>query len=173
MVVGELERRWNERLMEVARLEAEIQAAREIHPEIAISEAERTELTALAEDLPRAWNHPAASAETRKRILRAVLEEIIVKVEPAHLHLKLHWKGGEHTSLEVPEEPSWRAPMEDQRGNRATDPRSRSATAGCQHRRRSESAERTFGKRTYLDPAARSKLPSRTGNRDLPHRRAC
>ena len=39
MVVGELEHRWNERLMEVARLETEIQATREIHPEITISEA--------------------------------------------------------------------------------------------------------------------------------------
>jgi excisionase family DNA binding protein len=102
MVVGELERRWNERLMEVARLGAEIQAARDIHPEITISGAERTELMALAEDLPRAWDHAAASAETHKRILRAVLEEIIVNVEPAHLHLKLHWKGGAHSSLEVP-----------------------------------------------------------------------
>ena len=102
MVVGELERRWNERLMEVARLEGEIQVARDTHPEITISEEERTELTGLAEDLPRAWNHPSVSAETRKRILRAVLEEIIVNVEPAHLHLKLHWKGNEHTSLEVP-----------------------------------------------------------------------
>ncbi len=102
MVVGELERRWNERLMEVARLEAEIQATRAIRPESTISEAERIELAALAEDLPRTWNHPAASAETRKRILRAVLEEIIVTVEPALLHLKLHWKGGEHTLLEVP-----------------------------------------------------------------------
>jgi DNA invertase Pin-like site-specific DNA recombinase len=102
MVVGELERRWNERLMEVARLEGEIQAARDTHPVITISAAERTELMALAEDLPRAWHYGAASAETRKRILRAVLEEIVVNAEPAHLRLKLHWKGGEHTSLEVP-----------------------------------------------------------------------
>lgn len=102
MVVGELERRWNERLMEVGRLEAAIQSARDTHPTIAISELEQAELMALAEDLPRAWSHPAASVETRKRILRTVLEEIIVNMEPAHLHLKLHWKGGEHTSLEVP-----------------------------------------------------------------------
>jgi excisionase family DNA binding protein len=102
MVVGELERRWNERLMEVARLEEKIQSARGMRPTIAMSELERVELMALAEDLPRAWSHPAASVETRKRILRAVLEEIIVNLEPARLHLKLHWKGGEHTSLEVP-----------------------------------------------------------------------
>ena len=37
MVVGELERRWNERLVEVARLEGEIQAAHETHPAITIS----------------------------------------------------------------------------------------------------------------------------------------
>jgi excisionase family DNA binding protein len=102
MVVGELERRWNERLTEVARLEGEIQTTRETHPAITISQAEQKELVALAEDLPRTWKHPAASAETRKRILRAVLEEIIVNVEPAHLELKLHWKGGEHTALEIP-----------------------------------------------------------------------
>jgi hypothetical protein len=85
MVVGELERRWNERLMEVARLEEEIQSARDTHPTVVISETERVGLMALAEDLPRVWDHPAASVETRKRILRAVLAEIIVNVDPAYL----------------------------------------------------------------------------------------
>jgi excisionase family DNA binding protein len=57
---------------------------------------------ALADDLPRAWNHPAATAETRKRILRTVLEEIVVRVDADHLQLKLHWTGGDHTALELP-----------------------------------------------------------------------
>src|SRR5271166_6307931 len=47
------------------------------------------------------WNHPAASAATRKRILRTVLEEIVVTVEPGQLRLALHWKGGDHTVLAV------------------------------------------------------------------------
>ena len=38
---------------------------------------------------------------TKRRILRAVLEEIIVTVDPGRLQLKLHWKGGDHTTLEV------------------------------------------------------------------------
>jgi excisionase family DNA binding protein len=33
--------------------------------------------------------------------VRTVLEEIIVTVEPRALHLKLHWKGGDHTTLQV------------------------------------------------------------------------
>ena len=40
---------------------------------------------------------PGATVETRKRILRAVLEEVVVQAEPGRLRLKLHWKGGDHT----------------------------------------------------------------------------
>jgi DNA invertase Pin-like site-specific DNA recombinase len=101
IVATELERRWNERLAEVARLEEQIRTAQEMQLGLGISEAERTELMALADDLPRAWNHPAAKAETRKRILRTMLEEVVVRAEPGHLRLKLHWKGGDHTALDV------------------------------------------------------------------------
>ena len=55
----------------------------------------------LGAKLPLLWNHPGASVETRKRILRTVLEEIIVVVESGSLSLRLHWKGGDHTSLNV------------------------------------------------------------------------
>jgi excisionase family DNA binding protein len=100
LVAGDLERRWNERIAEVARLEEELRTARDKQPP-AITDAERAELLALGTDLPRLWNHSGGSIATRKRILRAVLEEIIVNVEPGQLRLKLHWKGGDHTMLEV------------------------------------------------------------------------
>ena len=32
---------------------------------------------ALGADLETAWSHPGATAETRKRILRAVLDEVV------------------------------------------------------------------------------------------------
>jgi excisionase family DNA binding protein len=100
LVAGELERRWNECLAAVARIEDEIRNERADRP-VALSDDERAALLALAEDLPRLWNHPAASAGTRKRILRAVLNEIVVTVEADRLHLLLHWQGGDHTRLEV------------------------------------------------------------------------
>jgi excisionase family DNA binding protein len=100
LVAGDLERRWNERLAEVARLEGCLRVARDEQPP-ALTEAEHAEILTLGTDLERLWNHPAASAATRKRILRTVLEEVIVTAEPDHLRVKLHWKGGDHTSLKV------------------------------------------------------------------------
>jgi excisionase family DNA binding protein len=95
-----LERLWNERLEEVARLENEVSAARASQPP-PITEAERAEILALGSDLPQLWNHPDATITTRKRILRTVLEEIVVTADSDRLQLKLHWKGGDHTTLEV------------------------------------------------------------------------
>jgi excisionase family DNA binding protein len=100
LVAGDLERRWNERLAEVARLEADLGVARDKQPS-ALTDSQRAEILTLGADLEQLWSHPGASAVIRKRILRAVLEEIIVTVEPGHLHLKLHWKGGDHTALQV------------------------------------------------------------------------
>jgi hypothetical protein len=97
LVAGDLERRWNDRLAEAARLESDLL----VHQPPAITDAERAEISALGAELPRLWNHPVASAETRKRILRTVLEEVVVTVEPGQLTLKLHWKGGDHTALTV------------------------------------------------------------------------
>ena len=100
LVASELERRWNECLAAVERLEEQIESLQNEQPP-ALRDDERAALLALADDLPRLWNHPSASSEIRKRILRAVLKEIIVTVEASRLRLVLHWQGGDHTRLEV------------------------------------------------------------------------
>ena len=100
LVAGELERRWNEALQTVARIEADIAAmvARRPPP---LGDKEREQLMALGGDLERAWSHPAASAATRKRILRTSISEVIVRREGALIRAVLHWQGGDHTELEV------------------------------------------------------------------------
>ncbi len=100
LVAGELERRWNEALLATARIEGDIAAmiARRPPP---LGEPERRQLLALGADLERAWSHPAATAATRKRILRAALSEVIVRRDGAIIHAVLHWQGGDHTELQV------------------------------------------------------------------------
>jgi hypothetical protein len=101
LVAAELERRWNERLLAVQRLEEQLATLSHEVTE-GFTEAERKQLLSLGTDLPCVWHHPNASVETRKRILRTVINEIIACVEGDQIHLKVHWHGGDHTALVVP-----------------------------------------------------------------------
>src|SRR3981189_588173 len=74
LVAGELERRWNEALQAVQRIEGEIAAIVAAKPP-PLGERERQQLMQLGADLELAWSHPAATAATRKRILRTSLNE--------------------------------------------------------------------------------------------------
>jgi excisionase family DNA binding protein len=100
LVAGELEHRWNEKLGEVRGLEDQI-AAMAARQQPSLSHEERVALMRLGADLEQAWNHPAATTATRKRIVRTVLNEIVVQIDHGYIDLVLHWQGGDHTALRV------------------------------------------------------------------------
>jgi DNA invertase Pin-like site-specific DNA recombinase len=100
LVAAELERRWNDALQAVHSVETEIAAIVAAKPP-PLGERERQQLVRLGADLELAWSHPAATAATRKRILRAALNEIVVRKEGPVIYAVLHWKGGDHTALQV------------------------------------------------------------------------
>jgi DNA invertase Pin-like site-specific DNA recombinase len=106
LVAGELEARWNQALEQVVALEMRIAAMGE--RSAPLNEEQRTELMALGDDLRTVWEHPDAPVQLKKRILRTVLNEIIVQSErESHAHrLILHWAGGVHTELSVERNPS-------------------------------------------------------------------
>jgi hypothetical protein len=100
LVASELERRWDEALQVVHRLEDEI-AELEAKKPAPLGETERRHLMQLGADLELAWSHPAATAATRKRILRTALHEIVVCIQGSFLEMVLHWQGGDHTALQL------------------------------------------------------------------------
>jgi excisionase family DNA binding protein len=100
LVAAELERRWNERLLAVRALEDERNALT-ASSQTVLTQAERERLLALGADVERAWHSPGATPATRKRIIRTLIEEIVVKVEDVALDLVIRWIGGEHTPLRV------------------------------------------------------------------------
>jgi hypothetical protein len=97
IVGAELEHRWNERLLIVRELETKLEEFQS-RQRPSLSETERAQLLSLGTDLERAWNHHAATAETRKRILRTVIVEIIARVEGDQIELMIHWQGGSHSA---------------------------------------------------------------------------
>lgn len=102
LVADELESRWNVALERVAELESQLDTM--THERQELSESEQVRLLELSRDLPSLWNHAAATAEMKKRVLRTVLEEIMIGDDADRTHhlLVLHWKGGVHTKLSVP-----------------------------------------------------------------------
>jgi excisionase family DNA binding protein len=101
LVVGELERRWNDRLVEVHRIEerlATLKTAKVAMP----TAKERARLMALGADIEALWHHHGATAETRKHVLRTAIVEIVAKIVDNSIHLAIHWQGGDHTRLTVP-----------------------------------------------------------------------
>ena len=102
LVARELERRWEVVLkaMEKVRREAEAHLQAFERP---LSEADRQRLRELARDLPDLWNAPTTRVQDKKRIVRCLIENVVVTIpeEEADVHLEVHWVGGEVTPLRV------------------------------------------------------------------------
>src|SRR5262249_45944972 len=100
LVAGELERRWNAALEIVQKVEREMSASAALRSP-PLGEHQKQQLMVLGADLERAWSHPAATAATRKRIVRACLDEIVVRRDGEVLGMVLRWHGGDHTALKL------------------------------------------------------------------------
>ena len=100
LVAAELERRWNERLKHQRDMEEQI-AALDRQPAQRLTPEDRQRLLELGHDIEQAWHHPAARPETRKRVIRAIVTEIVVYLHSEHIQLIIHWQGGDHTQLDV------------------------------------------------------------------------
>jgi len=68
-----------------------------------LSQEERDRLLALGPDLATVWHAATTAPRDRKELLRALLEEVIIKVErdKAAAHLTLRWKGGALNEIDL------------------------------------------------------------------------
>jgi hypothetical protein len=101
LVADELERRWNQALQKVQEVELRIQQKAQRKN---IAPATGEEFENLAGELEAVWKHPDSDARLKKRIVRTLIEEVVVDVdsEGGEIIASIHWKGGMHTELRVP-----------------------------------------------------------------------
>jgi hypothetical protein len=102
LVAAELELRWNRALTRVGEIETRIAAHdRGTAPQSDLSTAS---FATLADDLGTVWKAPTTDARLKKRIVRAVIKEVVADVdaEAGEVILILHWMGGVHTELRLP-----------------------------------------------------------------------
>ena len=93
LVARSLERAWEDKLRAVEAIDQEYTRWRSEEP-LAISTADRTELQALGENLPRIWHAASTSAADRKRILRFIVREVDQKRMRGQVWMKIVWQTG-------------------------------------------------------------------------------
>ena len=54
------------------------------------------------EDLHYVWHHPESDIELKKRIVRTLIREIVLRIDGAVVNAVVHWEGGDHTRLLIP-----------------------------------------------------------------------
>jgi excisionase family DNA binding protein len=102
LVARELERRFETALRDLQAIEPQAQARIEALEKPLTSEEQET-LRSYAEDLARLWHAPTTRSQDRKRIIRCLIEHVVVTVPKGESNLKaeVHWTGGEVTRSEV------------------------------------------------------------------------
>lgn len=101
LVADELERRCNAAMQRQQEIEKRVereQAQCERHQQLPVEH-----LQTLTSDLRDVWNDPQTDVRLKKRILRTLIEEIVVDVDQQQheVVLVLNWKGGVHSELRV------------------------------------------------------------------------
>jgi hypothetical protein len=101
LVTAELEARWNAALSHVAELEAAFQTVESAVKATPIPD--QPSLIRLAADLESVWQAPATDLRLKQRIIRTLIEEIVVDIDQAanQVVMLIHWAGGCHTELRV------------------------------------------------------------------------
>ncbi|MBZ4336728.1 recombinase family protein [Corallococcus sp. AS-1-12] len=97
LVAAELEARWNTALAQLSACKQRLTESGKSPVDVPYEE----ELLRLAENLRAAWHSPRADAAIKQRLVRALVQEIVVDVDEAtrEVVLVIHWRGGQHSEV--------------------------------------------------------------------------
>lgn len=103
LVARSLEAQWEAKLRAVEQLERAFEAWRRRQP-LVLTDEDRQQILALAQDLPRAWFAPTTTAAERKQVLRLLIESVVLDNRRAvgRTWFHINWRTGavtEHTRV--------------------------------------------------------------------------
>ena len=104
LVAAALEKRWNEALAELKRVEeAEAQRTTPVLPLLALSEELQTAFKAIGQHLPTLWQQGLIPQQQKKALLRCLIDKVVVhRPSPEWVQARIVWRGGESTQLQIP-----------------------------------------------------------------------
>lgn len=107
LVAAALEKRWNEALAELKRVEeAGLDKAQRDDPTLPLlplSEELQTAFKAIGQHLPALWQQGCISQPQKKALLRCLIDKVVVhRPSPEWVQARIVWRGGDTTQLEIP-----------------------------------------------------------------------
>lgn len=114
LVARELEARWEAALERARQIKIKLDALAEVsavQPKV-----DQARLLSLAQALPGVWNAPTSDARIKQRIVRILIQEVIVDIDEKsdEIVLVVHWKGGRHSETRMARLRTGRYPAERQ-----------------------------------------------------------
>jgi DNA invertase Pin-like site-specific DNA recombinase len=102
LVARELERRWEEALLEARQAEEKYDRIRREQLR-GLSAEQRQRIEALATDIPGLWAAPTTRDVDRKEVIRQLVERVVITIEgqTERVQVAIHWAGGRVTEHEV------------------------------------------------------------------------
>ena len=90
-----LERRWDEALQAVQKVEAEFDRFLRAQPRL-LGEADRERIRRLAEEVPTLWHAPTTTHADRRQIVRLLIDRVVLTVDSGddHVTVRVEWAGG-------------------------------------------------------------------------------
>jgi DNA invertase Pin-like site-specific DNA recombinase len=101
LVARELERQWEQRLIEWRRLDEEYARFQQEQPRH-LTETDRDRIRALAADVPALWHAPTTTGADRRAVVRQLIERVIIARHGTTevVDVTIHWRGGAQTQHE-------------------------------------------------------------------------
>jgi DNA invertase Pin-like site-specific DNA recombinase len=100
LVVRNLEKDWNEKLVAVDRLEREY-ASRTSPSHLVASPEERSRILELAQDFSAIWEASTTTNAERKRLLRFLIKDVALTRGEHNIHLGVRWQTGATSGTEI------------------------------------------------------------------------
>jgi DNA invertase Pin-like site-specific DNA recombinase len=102
LVARTLEQRWEEALRAERACQEEYNRFLQDQPR-RLTDSERAQIVALAQDIPKLWHAPETTAAERKEVLRLLIERVVVHVQAdtEHVRVEITWRGGLATEHEI------------------------------------------------------------------------
>ena len=101
LVARSLERDWNEKLTALDRLERE--STMHLSPNsLIVTSKERTQILALAHDVPRIWHATTTTIAARKHLLRLLIKDVTLTKHATSIAIAARWQTEASTMLTLP-----------------------------------------------------------------------